>query len=99
MNDEIMSSWNAHCVGSPAYNDLLTQGFVVNDDLYTVPLPDDYYLGKGSVMVRGSFVLPSGKIKFWGFAYHPFTQPLDADSWGDLLRQLAVAAKLESANE
>jgi hypothetical protein len=61
------------------------------------PLPDNFYMGPGCYIVRGSFVLPNGKTKYWGIPNNPKANlPFDADTWDNCLRQMAVAWKLEN---
>ena len=95
--EKIVGSWNQHCVGSSRYNTLVAEGFVLNAPMEVEQLPDSFYMGAGCYIVRGSFVLPNGKIKYWGIPNNPKASILfDADAWDNCLKQIAVTWKLEN---
>jgi len=98
--EKIVESWNQHCVGSSRYNTLVEEGFVLNAPIDVEQLPDSFYMGAGCYIVRGSFVLPNGKLKYWGIPNNPKASILfDADAWDNCLKQIAVTWKLERPDD
>ena len=94
--EEIVENWNKYCVGTERYISLIADGFVLNEPIDIAPLPDDFYMGPGCYIVRGSFVLPNGVTKYWGMPNNPRANlPFNADTWDNCLKQMAVAWKLE----